>query len=1219
MSQTLKKENSNQDSTTISVIGIGASAGGLEAFSQLLEDLIPNSGIAYVLIQHLAPEKESLLRNILSHRTMMSITEIKDETVVEPNHIYVSPPASFVTINRGILKLRPFTGNRHPKTIDHFLTSLAEELGQRAVGAILSGTGSDGTEGLRAIKENGGITFAQDPETAQFPEMPQSAIAAGVVDYVYPATQLAKELPMIILEPKKIKLQADKAEFDDQAINEIFDALKRCFKIDFNQYNKPTIYRRLFKRMTFHGIKKVEEYASLLRDDDAEVEALYREILINVTSFFRDPKSFEALAEKALPRIYEGRAPDDILRAWVPGCSTGEEAYSLAILFIEYFDEKKLGTKLQIFATDIDDDALKVARAGLYKEEIAKHVSPERLNKFFDKQADGYKVCKRVRDPCVFARHDVISDPPFAHLSLISCRNTLIYIEDQYQRLMLQGFHYALAPDGILFLGTSETVGRTKNLFSVIDKKHKIYLKRPGPSRPDYLFAPKFTLPTINAGVRKRLAGIDPLDAIKMKAEEIVLNEYAPAGVVVNEDLEILQFRGKTGRFLEPAPGAPSFNIMRMVREPLSLRLHIAFEKAKKENMPVAERGILKEVNGSSRSIGFEVRPFKVQQSTERFYIILFEDSGDRKDSVKEAEGEPLQAQVSSIDEFEAVKRELVETQEYLKIYMEEQEATSEEFKSTHEELQSNYEELQSTSEELETAKEELQTSNEEMNTLNEELQNRNLELGQLNDDLNNLISSTHIPIVMVGGDMRIRMVTPLAEKLLGVLPGDMGRLIGDLNLRVAVPELERLISETMRDLRVSEVEVKDREGNWFMLRINPYRTVENHITGAVVSFIDINDVKLSQLKALDAQLYVENLVETLRNPLMVLDSDLRVVSTNKSFYKMFKLPLTEVTNKLVYELDDHQWDIPELRLLLEQVLPKKSSFEGFEVDHVFPSIGRRVLLLNGKQVFQEVIGKSLILLEFEDITERRQIETQLKDYTKNIENLLEEKTKEMIEAEVMSAAGKVAVMLGHDLRGPVQAIKSNLYLLRKSPEKAEERLKAIDDAADRMVAMVEELRTKIRDTPLAVQAVDLADLAGLCLKETPVPPDVKTQLVVGAGLDSAMLDPSKMRRVLDNLVRNAMEAMPEGGNLAISAERMGSEAVIKVSDTGVGIPEEAMRRLFKPFNTTKNGGLGLGLAYCKMAVEAHGGSITAESKVGEGTTFTVTLPLHPKAQPKNP
>ncbi|MCJ7573558.1 PAS domain-containing protein, partial [Candidatus Bathyarchaeota archaeon] len=1154
MSQTLKKENSNQDSTTIPVIGIGASAGGLEAFSQFVEGLIPNSGIAYVLIQHLAPEKESLLRNILSHRAMIPITEIIDETVVEPNHIYVSPPASFVTINRGILKLRPFTGNIHPKTIDHFLISLAEDLGQRAVGAIFSGTGSDGTEGLRAIKENGGITFAQDPETTQFPEMPQCAIAAGVVDYVYPPTQVAKELPMVILEPK-IKLQADEAEFDDQTLNEIFDALKRRFRVDFTRYSKPTIYRRLFKRMTLHRIKKVEEYASLLRDDAAEVEALYREILINVTSFFRDSKSFEALVEKALPRIYEGRAPDDVLRVWVPGCSTGEEAYSLAILFIEYFDEKKLGTKLQIFATDIDDDALKVARAGLYKEEIAKHVSPERLNKFFDKQADGYKVCKRVRDPCVFARHDVLSDPPFARLNLISCRNTLIYIKDQQQRLMLQGFHYALAPDGILFLGTSETVGRATNLFSVIDKKYKIYLKKPGPSRPDYLFAPKFTLPTINAGVRKRLAGIDPLEAIKMKADEIVLSEYAPAGVVVNEDLEILQFRGKTGRFLEPAPGAPSFNIMRMVREPLSLRLHIAFEKAKKENIPVAERGILKEVNGSSRSIGFEVRPFKVQQSTERVYIILFEDSGDRKDSVKEAEGEPLQAQVSSIDEFEAVKRELVETQEYLKIYIEEQEALSEEFKSTLEELQSNYEELQSTSEELETAKEELQTSNEEMNTLNEELQNRNLELGQLNDDLNNLISSTRIPIVMVGGDMRIRMVSPFAEKLLGVLPGDMGRLIGDLNLRVAVPELERLISETMRDLRVSEVEVKDREGNWFMLRLNPYRTVENHIDGAVVSFIDTTELKKRQLEALDAKRYAENIVETLRNPLMVLDSDLRVVSTNKSFYKMFKLHLAEVTNKLVYELDDNQWDIPELRLLLEQVLPKKSSFEGFEVDHVFPSIGRRVLLLNGRQVFQEVIGKSLILLEFEDITERRQIETQLKDYTVNIENRLEEKTKELIEAETMSAAGKVAAMIGHDLRSPIQAIKGNVYQLRKSPEKAEERLKAIDDAANRMAAMVEELRSKIRDTPLAVQAVDLADLAGLCLKETPVPPGVKTQLVVGAELDSVILDPSKIRRVLDNLVRNAVEAMPEGGNLAISAERVGSEAVIKVSDTGVGIP----------------------------------------------------------------
>jgi two-component system CheB/CheR fusion protein len=471
----------------------------------------------------------------------------------------------------------------------------------------------------------------------------------------------------------------------------------------------------------------------------------------------------------------------------------------------------------------------------------------------------------------------------------------------------------------------------------------------------------------------------------------------------------------------------------------------------------------------------------------------------------------------------------------------------------------------------------------------------------------------------MVGGDMRIRMVTPLAEKLLGVLPGDMGRLIGDLNLHVAVPELERLISETMRDLRVSEVEVKDREGNWFMFRINPYRTVENHITGAVVSFIDINDVKLSQLKALDAKRYAEHIVETVREPLMVLDPDLRIVSVNRSFSEVFHLPLKEAEGKLIYELEERQWDIPELRLLLEQVIQSKSSFNDFEIELMLPGIGRRIMLLNCRQVFQEVGERSFILLALEDITERRKMESELHSHMKNIENRLEEKTKEVIEAEVMSAAGKVAIMLGHDLRGPLQAVKSNLYLLRKSPEKAEERLKAIDDAADRMAAMVEELRTKIRDTPLVVQAVDLADLAGLCLKETPVPKGVKTQLVVGAGLDSVMLDPSKVRRVLDNLVRNALEAMPEGGNLAISAERVGSEAVIKVSDTGVGVPEEAMRRLFKPFNTTKSGGLGLGLAYCKMAAEAHGGSITAESKVGEGTTFTVTLPLHLGAQPENP
>jgi len=962
------------------VIGIGASAGGLDAFSTLLDNLRLDTGAAYVLIQHLSPKTESQLSSILSRRTTMTLTEITDKSKIEPNHIYISPPGSIVTISRGALKLKRFNGNRHPETINQFFISLADEMGPKAVGVILSGTGSDGIEGLRTIKEKEGVTIAQDPGTAQFPEMPENAIAAGVIDHVHPIMQISEQLSKIIQNLNAPVQPTDEETTESQPLNKIFNVLRNRFGVDFAHYKKPTFNRRLHKRMALHRIENLEEYASLIDRDSAEVESLYNEVLLNVTSFFRNPRSFDALVEKAFSRIIEKRAPDDVIKVWVPGCSTGEEVYSLAILFLEFFNEKKTSPKLMIYATDIDENALNIARVGLYSKEIAKHVSAERLGKFFDEKINGYKICKKARDLCVFSRHDLTSDPPFAHISLVSCRNTLIYIEEELQRLILQGFHYALSPNGVLLLGNSETTGRAIDLFSVIDRKYKIYFAKMATLRPDYRFPKKTAFTNVVTNIKRKPTNVDPLDTILRRANEIVLSEYAPAGVVVNEDLEILQFNGKIGRILEPTPGAPSFNLMKMFRKPLSLNVRVAFEKAKRENKTVAGRSTLDE-NGAQRIVNFEVRPFNVHQSTERFFIILIRDSTD---SVQVTEGEPPMAPADSINELEGVNRELAETQEYLKTYMEEQEATIEEFNSTFEELQSNFEELQSTSEELETAKEELQTSNEEMNTLNTELQSRNLELDELNNDLNNLISSVQIPIVMVGNDKRIRRITPLADRVLGVSLDDVGRLVGDLNLRIVASNMEQMISDVMNDRVAHEVEVKGREGRWFSLRINPYLTSDDKIDGVVISLVDVDDLKRSQLKALDAERYADNIVETIRHSLLVLDLDLRVVSANRSFYKLYSLSSNEVEGKLLYELDDNRWDIPELRMLLEQVLPLQSSFEDFEIDHVHPNSGRQVLRLNGRQVVQKDKGRSLILLTLEDITKQKvteEVVVEARDY----------------------------------------------------------------------------------------------------------------------------------------------------------------------------------------------------------------------------------------------
>lgn len=762
-----------------SIVGIGASAGGLEAFTQLLENIPINSGMAYVIVQHLNPRHKSMLTDILSKKTDIPVIEVKDEMVVEPDHVYVIPPDNIMTVVNGVLNLikKDLTTRRH-LPIDSFLESLAVDQGSTAIGVILSGTAADGSRGLREIKSAGGITFAQSPQSSKFDGMPINAIATGDVDFVLSPEEIAAELARIS-QVHFFKNHNTKKDLFFESATElkiIFRLLYKVSKIKFDSYKQLTIKRRILRRMVLHRIEKLSEYIEYLRQNPTEVQALYQDILINVTSFFRDPEAFETLQRKIFPDLLENRAPGDAIRVWVPGCSTGEEAYSIAISLLEYLEEKAAPAQVKIFATDINEAVIVKARQGIYPKSIKADVSPFRLHTFFTEVDNGYQVCRTVREMCVFARQDIVNDPPFSNLDLISCRNVLIYLQSHLQKKVLTIFHYALRPNGLLVLGTSESIGAYADLFGLVDKKHKVFSKKAVSVPVAYDFSVGEHAVTLDYDIEidRGLPVGNNMHDIQKVADRIILERYAPAGVIVNSELEIIQFRGRTGAFLEPASGTPSLNLLKMARQGLLLGLSAAINQAKKENSPVRKEGLQASNNGRTKRVNIEVIPILKLGQKGMCFLVLFEDAEPLSESGVtdkdlNAAGQG-QERHDENQEFIKLKQELIATKEYLQTAIEQYESANEELRAANEMIQTSNEELQSINEELETAKEELQSANEELMTVNEESENRNQELSVINNDIQNLLRYINIPIVLLDLDLRIRRFTPEAEKVLNLI-----------------------------------------------------------------------------------------------------------------------------------------------------------------------------------------------------------------------------------------------------------------------------------------------------------------------------------------------------------------------------------------------------------------------------------------------------------------
>ena len=839
------------------VVGIGASAGGLDAYRELMEHLPPDTGMAFVLIQHLNPQHPSLLAQLIAGTTRMPVTEATNSQAVAPNHVYTIPPNVTLGILHGRLQVLERLGERgRHLPVDDFLCSLAQDRGDQAIGIVLSGTASDGTVGLTAIKAAGGVTFAQDQASAAHWGMPGSAVSAGCADQVLPPREIALELARMARHPFLLQGQpprVDLAEATDGDLDKVYLLLRSRTGNDFSLYKQPTVRRRIRRRMLVNKLDRLADYIRLLQTTPTEVGTLFRDLLINVTGFFRDPGTFSTLHAMVLPRIFAARqsAPNQApsrpqVRIWVPACSTGEEPYSLAMTLLEYLGDREgepaVVGDIQIFATDIDEQAIGAARRGVYPERIANDVSPERLRRFFVKVTGGYQVGKALRELCVFAVQNVAKDPPFSRLDLVCCRNLLIYLNSVLQKRVLQLFHFALEPGGFLMLGPSEGIGPHADLFALLDQPAKLYAKKSAASRASDYFA--LRTPALEGlADLTQPKPIIPGRGPQREAEELILARYGPPGVIVNSDLDILHFRGQTGRYLEPAPGAASLNLLKMARRGLFVALRAALTEARRSGDPVRKTGVRYRHNGDESLADIQVLPLSAAAG-EACLLVLFEDVARPAPAL----GAPGTAPSAGTDDIiAALEQELTNTREYMQAAIAEHEGTNEELRSLNEEIQSANEELQSTNEELETAKEELQSTNEELTTVNDELEHRNADLATANNDIHNMLDSINLPILMLTNDLHIRQFTPQAERLLNLIGTDLGRPIGNIKPNIEIPNLEALAQRVIDNLGAETLELQDNAGHWYSVRLRPYKTLDHRIDGAVITFLDIDELKAAE------------------------------------------------------------------------------------------------------------------------------------------------------------------------------------------------------------------------------------------------------------------------------------------------------------------------------------------------------------------------------------
>jgi two-component system, chemotaxis family, CheB/CheR fusion protein len=964
------------DSSDFVIAALGASAGGLEPLETFFKNMPADADIAFVIVQHLAPDHPTALPQLLGRHTEMPVEEAQDNMKVLPNRVYVIPPNAALTIEKSTLRVTAPTEARGGRTpIDGFFRSLAEDCAEHAVCIMLSGTGTDGTLGLRAIKEYGGMAMAQTLDSAKYDAILRSAIATGLVDHVLPV----EEMPAKLLDYAAHLVSASGNGGPDTFRAQIAANMARIHAIlrrrsghDFSQYKENTIARRVERRMKALQIETVEQYVKTLDSQPEEAERLFNDLLIGVTQFFRDPEAFAALEKDVVPKLFAGKGEGDQVRVCVMGCATGEEAYSIAILLSEHAAALDHPPKIQIFATDIDEGALTSARKGRYPESIAEHVAPERLERFFDKQDSALQISRELREMVLFSSHSFIKDPPFSRLDLISCRNVMIYLGQELQNRLIPLFHYALRPGGYLFLGPSESAASQRELFGTLDKKHRIFERKETLPRPAVAFPlteiSRPNQPAVPSG-RKPPEAAEERDLPK-RLERIILQRYRPACVTVKENGDAVYFSGRLGRYLDYPTGSPDVNLVNMAREGLRIPLRTALHKAATTRERVVQKQISVQTNGTVSQVDLTVEPITEFQAA-NLYMVVFEDAAPSAEA-------PQAAPAADANAEETIRH----LEDELRSARESAQAMFEELESSNEELTSANEEYQSTNEELETSKEELQSFNEELQTVNTEIIRKSAELDQSNSDLQNLLNSTEIATIFLDGELRIKTFTPAAGAVFRLIASDAGRPITDLAAQFADVDFVPDIRETLRTLKGRERQLAGTGGQHYQLRVLPYRSVKNVIEGVVLTFTDVTQAKQAAQLVEDAKVYAENIVETVRIPLLVLDAETRLKSANAAFYEMFQVIPAESLDTPLHKLGNGQWDIPVLRRLLGELLSQEEKIEDFEVEHDFPAIGRKIMLIDARRVLRQGDNQPLILLSIEDITARKSAEKKLREIT---------------------------------------------------------------------------------------------------------------------------------------------------------------------------------------------------------------------------------------------
>jgi len=1096
------------------VVAIGASAGGLEAMMELLKYLPTDTGMAFIYVQHLSPDHKSMLTEILSKKTSMKVQEIDDMDKIMPNNVFVIPYNKGIEVTDGHIKLIPRSESSTAISIDILFSSLAEAQKERVIGIILSGSASDGTIGMKAIKHEGGLTFAQD-DTAKFTSMPHSAIAAGMVDFILSPKEIALELARLSEHPliKTIGVkngEEDLIDNNNPDLKIILNELHKATGVDFSAYKMNTIKRRIIRRMLLYKIATLKQYAKLLTKKNEEIDILYQDLLINVTSFFRDTETHKYLKATLFPKLLKRKKERESLRIWVPACATGEEAFSIAMMLLEIQESNETIIPVQIFATDLSEQAISKARDGIYTPHDLETVSPKRIQRFFTKADGGFRINKTVREMCVFAQHNILRDPPFSRLDFISCCNLFIYLDTAAQKKAINTFHYALNSDGFLMLGKSENISQSTNLFTSANSKYKIFSRKinSGSQRLPELtprFAQQNTVGEKNVALRQRSKAQINVSATQQGLDnyidDVLVSEYMPSSVVINHHMEIVQFRGTTDLFLTHPKGRATFNILKMARPEIAFELRTTISKVIKTNEGIRKTGIELKINSDIKIISIEIVPLEIDWNEPLLLIIFTEHEQAEIFSSQANSGK--NNSIAKDRRIKKLEQELAAAHADALSIAQEQEAFTEELQSAHEEVVSSNEELQTVNEELETSKEEIESANEELSTTNQELQTRN--------DLLN-----------------------------------------------------------------------------------------------------------------EAYHYSEAVFSTIHEPMVVLDKNLRVKSANKTFYKTYNTKAEETEGMLLYEIGHKQWDIPRLKELLEEILPKNSQFHDFEITHTFPGIGKKTMVLNARRIVQKSNHEELILLAIADITEKV---LTLHKMEKNEIKLIEAKAAA---EDAVKYKQQFLANMSHEIRTPLNSILgfANVLLKTKLGVKQREFAQAIKTSGTSLNQLINDIldlarvdagRMTFNNEPFEIRKSLKSLIYSFDLKikekniELTKDYDSKIPLLL-------LGDSVRLNQIILNLLSNAIK-FTHKGKIVLSVKLLNEDDEnvtigFAVADTGIGIPADKIDTIFNVFEQAESGtassygGTGLGLAIVKQLIEGQGGSISLKSKLGEGSTFSFTLPF---------